>query len=182
MNTSGADAIFETAERLFRVDEGGDEPDDIVFLEGVPLACLAVHKPTVQYRTGCLSGRGPCCSLSGWTSVRQMQGILLFLLCCHVIDVRLNIAVKANDMLPLIMGASKVCAAELPGCLSQLQARRPCTGDEEAVYVYADLAEVKAADMPKAGSEVTLRVRPLLGKLRTDRVAWWGAAWPCRGC
>ena len=47
---SGQAALSETAERLFRVDEGSDEPDDIVFLEGVPSAYLAAF----ECRTGLL--------------------------------------------------------------------------------------------------------------------------------
>ena len=47
MSASGQGAFLETAERLFRVDVGGNEPDDVVFLEGVLMVCLAAHKHSI---------------------------------------------------------------------------------------------------------------------------------------
>lgn len=83
MNASGQGGLFETSERLFRVDKGGDEPDDIVFLEGMPLAQLAAFSHFKHNIVDC-QAKSMVRFLSGWTYVHQRQGSLLYLPCCRL--------------------------------------------------------------------------------------------------
>ena len=99
--------------------------------------------------------------------MRKVQGNLSYLLCC-----RLTMRYEPVSLKQTILhaGLRKVHEAEHLTPFS-VASRAPFTGDEEAVYVYCDMADINLATVPKAGSEVTLKVRPLLCPLCTDNIA-----------